>query len=85
MSVSDIQEQLCEMYFELTTGTISKITDRLRIDIVAWKNKLLDSVYLIVSMDGIAFKMKEHSKDINKTIYIALGLRKDAKKEVLGL
>ena len=36
-------------------------------------------------MDGIIFKVRENSKIINKTIYIAVGLRVDGKKEVLGL
>lgn len=31
------------------------------------------------------FKVRENSKVINKTIYIAVGLRTDGKKEVLGL
>lgn len=36
-------------------------------------------------MDGIVFKVRENSKVINKTIYIAVGLRRDGQKEVLGL
>ena len=36
-------------------------------------------------MDGIVFKVRENSKVINKTIYIAVGLRMDGLKEVLGL
>ncbi|MGN6419507.1 MAG: transposase [Pseudobacter sp.] len=53
-------------------------------DIVAWQNRLLEPVYLIVWMDGIVFKVRENSKVVNKTIYIAVGLRKDGFKEVLG-
>jgi transposase-like protein len=86
MSTSDIEEQLYEMYdFQVSTSTISKITDRITNDIVAWQNRPLDSVYLIVWMDGIVFKVRENSKVINKTVYIAVGLRTDGKKEVLGL
>lgn len=33
----------------------------------------------------MVFKMREGSKVINKTIYIAVGLRRDVTKEVLGL
>jgi putative transposase len=36
-------------------------------------------------MDGIVFKVRENSKVIDKTIYLAVGLRTDGKKEVLGL
>jgi putative transposase len=86
MSNSDIEEQLHEIYdFQVSTSTISKITDRITDDIVAWQNRPLDSVYLIVWMDGIVFKVRENSKVINKTIYIAVGLKTDGRKEVLGL
>lgn len=34
---------------------------------------------------GIVFKVRENSKVINKTVYIAVGLRRDGKKEVPGL
>lgn len=86
MSVSDIEEQIREIYnFDLSTSAISRITDKINGDIVAWKNRPLEPVYLIVWMDGIVFKVRENSKIINKTIYIAVGLRTDGKKEVLGL
>lgn len=86
MSNSDIEEQLHELYdFQVSTSTISRITDRITSDIVSWQNRPLESVYLIVWMDGIVFKVRENSKVINKTIYIAVGLKTDGKKEVLGL
>src|SRR5690625_5041548 len=83
----DIEEQMREIYgFNLsTTTTISRITDKITDDIIAWQNRPLEPVYLIVWMDGIVFKVRENSKVINKTIYIAVGLRQDGLKEVLGL
>jgi putative transposase len=86
MSVSDIQEQIKELYeFELSTSSISRITDKVTEDILTWQNRPLEPVYLIVWMDGIVFKVRENSKVINKTIYLAVGLRTDGKKEVLGI
>ena len=86
MSNADIEQQLLEMYdFRLSTSAISRITDRITEDIVAWQNRPLEEVYLIVWMDGIVFKVRENSKVVNKTIYVAVGLRRDGKKEVLGL
>ena len=86
MSNSDIEEQIREVYdFDVSTSTISRITDRIAADIVVWQNRPLESVYLIVWMDGIVFKVRENSRVINKTVYIAIGLRRDGKKEVLGL
>jgi putative transposase len=86
LSLSDIQEQIKEVYeFDVSTSAISRITDKITNDIVAWQNRPLEPIYLIVWMDGIVFKVRENSKVINKTIYIAVGLKTDGKKEVLGL
>jgi transposase-like protein len=86
MSNSDIEEQIREVYnFEVSTTTISRITDSVSNDIVAWQNRPLEPVYLIVWMDGIVFKVRENSKVVNKTIYLAVGLNRDGKKEILGM
>lgn len=81
MSVSDIEEQIREVYnFDVSGFTISRITDALTADVIAWQNCPLETVYLIVWMDMIIFKVRENSKVINKTIYIAVELRRDGKK-----
>lgn len=86
MSVSDIEQQLKDIYsFDLSTSTISRITEAVAADSIAWQNRPLESVYLIVWMDGIVFKVRENSKVINKTIYLAIGLTREGKKEVLGM
>jgi putative transposase len=86
MSVSDIEGQIKDLYnFDISTSAISRITDRVTQDVTAWQSRPLESVYCIVWMDGIVFKVRENSRVIDKTIYIAIGLRTDGKKEVLGL
>lgn len=86
MSVSDIEEQLKEIYnFEISTSAISRITDRVTQDVAVWQNRPLESLYCVVWMDGIVFKVRENARVIDKTIYIAIGLRTDGRKEVLGL
>ena len=86
MSNSDIEQQIGEVYgFDVSTSTISRITDKVNADRVAWQNRPLEPVYLIVWMDGIVFKVREGSRVVNKTIYIAVGLRRNGLKEVPGL
>lgn len=86
MSNSDIEEQLRELYdFRLPPSTISTITARVSEDVLAWQNRPLDPLYMIVWMDGIVFKVRENNKVINKTIYLAVGLNIEGRKEVLGL
>jgi len=86
MSVSDIEEQIKDLYnFEISISAISRITERVAQDVTVWQNRPLESVYCIVWMNGIVFEVRENSKVIDKTIYLAVGLRTDGKKEVLGL
>jgi transposase-like protein len=86
MTVSDIEEQIREVYnFQVSTSTISRITDAVASDVIAWQNRPLEPVYLVVWMDGVVFKVRENSKVINKTIYLAVGLNRDGRKEVLGM
>jgi putative transposase len=86
MSTSDIEEQLREVYnFDVSPSTISRITDTVVGDIIVWQNRPLESVYYIVWMDGIVFKVREANKVVNKTIYLAVGLNKYGLREVLGM
>lgn len=86
MRVSDIEQEIKEIYqFELSTSAISRVTERIVEDSIAWQNRPLDAVYLVVWMDGIVFKVRENSKVVNKTVYLAIGLNREGKKEVLGM
>ncbi|MGA0559041.1 IS256 family transposase [Larkinella sp. VNQ87] len=86
MSVADIEDQIKDVYnFEVSASTISRITSRIAEDIISWQNRPLEPIYLIVWMDGIVFKVRENSKVINKTVYIAVGLKRDGYKEILGM
>jgi len=86
MSVSDIEQEIKEIYqFELSTSAISRVTERIVEDSIAWQNRPLDAVYVVVWMDGIVFKVRENSKVVNKTVYLAIGLNREGRKEVLGM
>lgn len=86
MSNTDIENQILDIYgIKVSPTAISRITDTVNEDIVAWQNRPLDPIYLVVWMDGVVFKVREGSKVTNKTIYLAIGLRKDGLREILGL
>lgn len=86
MSVSDIEEEMREIYnFHLSQSAISIITSRVNEDILEWQNRPLESVYYIVWMDGIVFKVRHNGKVINKTVYLAIGLNNRGYKELLGM
>jgi len=86
MTVSDIEQQLIEIYdINISTTAISIITDRVKQDAIEWQNRPLEEVYPIVWMDAIVFKVRDNSRVVNKAIYIAVGLNTSGYKEVLGL
>jgi len=86
MSVSDIEEEMKEIYeINLSTSAISIITNKVSQQAVEWQNRPLESLYLIVWMDGIVFKVRDNGKVINKTVYLCVGLNKEGLKEVLGM
>ena len=64
MSVSDIEEEMREIYeIEFSTSAISIITNKVNQAAQEWQNRPLDPVYLIVWMDGIAFKVRGQRQD----------------------
>ncbi len=86
MSVSDIEAEMQEIYgISLSTSAISLITNKVTQAAIEWQNRPLESLYLIVWMDGIVFKVRENGKVINKTVYLCVGLNKEGLKEVLGM
>jgi len=86
MSTRDIANQIDELYdIEVSRSTISRITDQIVEDVNDWQNRELDPVYCMLWLDGIVFKVRDQARVVNKTIYIALGLKQDGTREVLGL
>lgn len=86
MSYSDIQQHFKELYdYDVSDGTISAITDQLLPEIREWQNRPLESVYPVIWMDAMYYKVREDGKVITKAIYSILGVSVDGCKEVLGI
>ena len=86
MSYSDIQQHLKEIYgFEISDGTITAITDRIIPAIKEWQNRPLESVYPVMWLDAIHFKVREDGVVKSKAVYSILAVSVDGQKEVIGL
>jgi len=86
MSYSDIQGHLMEIYgVAISDATLTAITDRIIPQIKDWQNRVLESVYPVVWMDAMHYKVRENGKVISKAIYSVLGVTIDGQKEVLGI
>ncbi len=86
MSVRDISAHLSELYdTEIGRDTISRITDAVLEDVVAWRSRPLDRVYPIVYFDAMFVKVREDRSVKNRACYLALGVSCDGDREVLGI
>lgn len=86
MSVRDIQGYLSELYgTEVSPELISRVTEAVREEIVAWQSRPLDSRYAIVWLDALMVKVRDGGVVQNKAAYVAIGVRLDGTKELLGL
>jgi transposase-like protein len=86
MSTSDIEDQVRDLYgVEVSSSTISNITNRILEQVKAWQSRPLESTYLIVWLDGIRFKIRHNGKIMGKTIYLIIGLDTQGYKQVLGM
>jgi putative transposase len=86
MSTRDIEDHLRDIYgVDVSPALVSKITDKIMPAVAEWQSRPLDSVYPIVFLDGIVFKVRKDSRIINKCLYSVLGFNMDGKKEILGM
>lgn len=86
MSTRDIVDTFKEMYgADVSPTLISKVTDAVTEKVIQWRSRPLDEVYPVVYLDGIVIKVRQDKQVIRKTMYIALGINLEGRKEYLGL
>ena len=86
MSYKDISSHLQEMYgLEVSTGTLSAVTDKIIHAVKEWQARPLESIYPIVWLDAIHYKIRDNGKVVGKAVYTILGVNLEGRKEVLGL
>ena len=50
-----------------------------------WQNRPLDKKYAVVFMDAVHFHVREDNRTVKKAVYVAIGIRLNGTKEVLGM
>jgi transposase-like protein len=86
MTVREIQGFLQDQYgAEVSPDLISEVTDAVQEEVRAWQSRPLDPMYPIVFMDALRVKIRDEGSVRNKAVYMALGIRRDGTREVLGL
>ena len=86
MSVREIRGHLEELYgIDVSADLISAVTDAVLEEVAEWQNRPLDACYPLVFFDAIRVKIRDEGFVRNKAVYIALGIRPDGTKEILGI
>ena len=86
MSVRDIQHHLDDLYgYELSTQTISNITEKVIEKANDWQIRPLEAIYPIIFMDATVLKIRVDRVVKNIAAYIMLGISLEGKKEIIGI
>jgi transposase-like protein len=101
LTVREIQGYLLESYgTEVSPQLISTVTYGVLAEVTAWQNQPLEPVYAVphsvgvcqaypnakvVFFDALRVKIREDNMVRNKAVYLALGVRRDGTREILGL
>jgi len=86
MSTSDIESHIRDIYgLDVSDSTVSRITDKILPIVREWQQRPLESVYAVVFMDGMFFHVRSEGAIAKKAVYIAVGVRTDGIREVMGM
>jgi len=86
MSTREIQGHLRELYgIDASPDLVSAVTDAVLDEVAIWQNRPLEAVYPLVFFDALRVKVRDEGLVRNKAVHIALGVRADGMKEILGL
>lgn len=86
MSTREIQGHLHELYgTEVSPDLISRVTDAVLEDVQGWRKRPLAAVWPIVYLDALVVRIREGGSVQRKSVYLAIGVGLEGRKEVLGM
>jgi putative transposase len=86
MTIRDIQHHLASTIgTDLSHETISKITDEVLEEVLAWQRRPLEAFYPVVYLDALVVKVRDGAHVRNKAAHLAVGVDVDGVKHVLGI
>ncbi len=86
MTIRDIEHHLrSTIGAELSRETISKITDEVLEEVLAWQRRPLEALYPVIYLDALVVKVRDGGHVRNKAAHIAVGVDIEGVKHVLGI
>lgn len=85
-SLRDISAHIKETYdTDISATTLSNLTDKVIPLVKEWQQRPLESLYCMVWLDAMFYKVKDEGRTQTRCVYNILGINKDGRKEVLGM
>jgi len=86
MSFRDISDHIQQMYdVEISHATLSEITERVIPQVKEWQNRPLESLYTIVWLDAMHYKVRDGGRVVPRAVYNVLGVNRYGYKELIGM
>ena len=83
MTDREIRGHLEEIYdVEVSPDLISRVTNAVLEEVREWQNRPLDASYATVYLDALRVRGRVDGKSCMKSVYVALGVNFEGKKEV---
>lgn len=86
MSNREISAHMKEIYgVSVSAEFISRVTDDVLEDVRTWRSRPLQDFYPVVFFDALRVKVKSGNTITPKALYLALAVKADGSREVLGM
>ncbi len=86
MTIRDIEHHLAAtLGTEISRETISKVTDAVADEVLAWQTRPLEAFYPVIYLDALVVKIRDGAHVANRAAHIAVGVDMDGVKHVLGI
>jgi len=86
LSNADIKNHFIEIYWVwISESKITYVTNKVFAEIDDWKNRPLKSIYAIIYLDCIHYKVRQDWKIVSKACYVILWIDDEWKKDVLAM
>ena len=86
LSTKAIQENLKEIYnVEVSPELISRATDEVKGLVDEWRSRPLEPFYPVMFFDALRVNIRDEGQVSKKAVYLALAIRLDGQKELLGM
>jgi len=86
LTTKAIQENLKDIYnVDVSPELISRVTDEVKGLVEEWRNRPLESFYPVIFFDALRVNIRDEGHISKKSVYLALAIRLDGQKEILGM